>query len=231
MVLANVISNAVSDFTAWLDGVADNWWFLLIIFAVALLDSVIPVVPSETTVIVGGIAAGLTGQLVFVILFAALGAFCGDNLAYTIGSRFRPRVERFAAARPKFGRRLTWAHDQIQERGGPLLITARFIPGGRTALTLTSGITHQPWHWFARWIGIAAVIWASYAAILGAVAKDRFKENHTAAFLAAFGAALTVTVLIEVVRHLRNRGKPEVPSTGELATAVEAGDEAQSVHR
>ena len=81
----------------------------------------------------------------------------------------------------------------------------------RTALTLTSGITRQPRRWFAGWIAIAALVWASYAALLGAVAKDRFKENHTMAFVAAFGAAVGITLLIELVRHVRGRGQDSTP--------------------
>jgi membrane protein DedA with SNARE-associated domain len=200
-----VLASVVSDFTSWLDDVASNWWFLLVIFAVALLDSVLPIVPSETTVIIGGVAAGLSPWLALVILAGAAGAFAGDNLAYSIGSRFSSRVEGHAAARPKFAGRLRWARLQIRARGGPLLITARFIPGGRTALTLTSGITRQPRRWFAGWIAVAAVIWASYAALLGAVAGDRFQDNHTAAFAVAFGAAIGITLLIELVRHARGR--------------------------
>ena len=88
-------------------------------------------------------------------------------------------------------------------------MTARFIPGGRTALTITSGLTHQPQRWFASWIGLAAVIWASYAGGLGFIFGNRFKDNHTAAFLLAFGAALSITIVIEVVRHIRSKGKPE----------------------
>ena len=202
-----VFASVISDFTEWLDDVASNWWFLFVIFAIALLDSVIPVVPSETTVILGGIAAGLSGRLVLVIVAGALGAFLGDNMAYEIGARFSDRVQRFAARRPKFGERLEWARNQIRTRGGPLLITARFIPGGRTALTITSGVTRQPRRWFAGWIAAAAIIWATYAALLGALGKETFKDNHTAAFLVAFGAAIGVTVIIEVVRHVRSRGK------------------------
>lgn len=47
------------------------------------------------------------------------------------------------------------------------------------------------------------VIWATYAAGLGAVGGETFENNHTAAFLVAFGTALSVTILIEVIRHLR----------------------------
>jgi membrane protein DedA with SNARE-associated domain len=84
-----------------------------------------------------------------------------------------------------------------------LLITARFIPGGRSVLTISSGITKQPHPWFAGWVGLAAVIWATYAALLGYVGGKAFEDDHTKAFLLAFAAAITMTVTIEVVRHLR----------------------------
>ena len=88
---------------------------------------------------------------------------------------------------------LDWARDQIEERGGLLLITARFIPGGRTALTLSSGITRQPRLWFVRWTLIAATIWATYAAGLACIVGKPFKDDHTKAFWMAFGTALAST--------------------------------------
>ncbi|MCP5032344.1 MAG: DedA family protein, partial [Actinomycetia bacterium] len=51
----------------WLDSFSGSPWFYLVIFVIALLDSVIPVVPSETTVIVGGIAAG-QGDLAILLV-------------------------------------------------------------------------------------------------------------------------------------------------------------------
>lgn len=212
MLVASVFSwfgDRVTDLTDWLDDVSGKWWFLIVILVIALLDSVIPAVPSETTVIIGGVAAGTGNQtLALVILAGAAGAFLGDNLAYLIGDRFRGPVARFAISRPRFAERLEWARVQIRKRGGPLLITARFIPGGRTALTLTSGITQQPHRWFMRWIAVAALIWASYAAILGYVFGRTFEDNHTLAFLIAFATALAITVLIELVRHQREKRKP-----------------------
>ncbi|MBA3286570.1 MAG: DedA family protein [Acidimicrobiia bacterium] len=208
-----MVANVLTDLTDWLDEISGNWWFLLVIFAIAFLDSVVPVVPSETAVILGGVAAGAGDQsLPLVIVAGALGAFIGDNTAYTIGRRFSGRFERRAEHKQKTAHRLNWAREQIRTRGGLLLITARFIPGGRTALTVTSGITRQPRAWFAGWVALAAVIWASYAAGLGAVFGRRFKDNHTLAFLLAFGAALSITVVIEVIRHLRSSAAEEGPA-------------------
>ena len=211
-----VLANILTDLTDWLEDVSAEWWFLLVILGIAFFDSIIPIVPSETTVILGGVAAGAGDQsLILVILFGALGAFLGDNTAYLIGRRFAPWIQRRAETRPKSAARLEWARDQIKKRGGLLLITARFIPGGRTALTLSSGITHQPWRWFAAWVAVAALIWATYAAVLGAIFGQAFEVNHTLAFLLAFGAALSITIIIEVVRH--QRGKKTSATTPESA--------------
>ncbi len=201
-----LFANIFTDATGWLSDFSANWWFLAIIAVIAFLDAIIPIVPAETMVIIGGVAAGQGDQhLLAVIAVGAFGAFLGDNTAYLIGDRMSGYIQRRAQRRPKWQTRLDWAGEQIRVRGGPLLITARFIPGGRTALTVSSGVTHQPHGWFLRWIAVAAMIWATYAALLGYVGGKTFEDNHTLAFLVAFGAALGMTVLIEVVRHVRNR--------------------------
>jgi membrane-associated protein len=219
-----MIASIITDVTEWLDDFSANWWFLLIIFSVALLDSVFPVVPGETTVIAGGVAAGAGNQtLALVILAGAVGAFLGDNLAYAIGNRFEPRVRSWASRKPQRAIRLDAAALQIKKRGGLLLITARFIPGGRTILTVSSGITQQPRLWFAAWVAVAATIWATYAAGLGYLFGQAFEDNHTAAFWLAFGTALSITALLEVLRFLKERrARPRTETTSVVIT--HAGD-------
>jgi membrane protein DedA with SNARE-associated domain len=216
--MAVIVANIVTDLTDWLSDFSANWWFLLIIFTIALLDSVIPIVPGETTVIVGGVAAGAGDQtLALVILAGASGAFIGDNLAYTIGDKFGPRVHAWAERKPNRALRLESSRHQIRKRGGPLLITARFIPGGRTILTLSCGITHQPRRWFVTWVAIAAIIWATYAAVLGYLFGQAFEDDHALAFWLAFGTALGITALVEIIRWIRDRGR--VPDTAVIAHA------------
>jgi membrane-associated protein len=220
--------DVITELTDWLDNIADEWWFLLVILGIAFFDSVIPVVPSETAVIIGGVAAGQGDQsLPLVILCGAAGAFLGDNFAYLIGRRFSPAINRRAERRPKTAHRVDWARTQIRTRGGPLLITARFIPGGRTALTVTSGLTRQDHGWFARWIALAAVIWATYAAGLGYIFGNRFKDDHTVAFVLAFGCALAITVVVEIVRHVRKGSGPaEVAAVEFAAEATDTVEDA-----
>ena len=208
--LVSSIFSWISDLTDQLGDWAGNWWFLGVIFLIALLDSVVPVVPSETTVIVGGVAVA-TGDapypLIAVIAAGAAGAFIGDNMAYAIGKHWSGAFERRATRKPKFEAKLAWARGQMKARGGLLLITARFIPGGRTALTLASGITRQPRGWFVRWTFIAAIVWATYAAGLARIVGEPFADDHTKAFWIAFGTALGINVLIELVRHFRAKRK------------------------
>jgi membrane protein DedA with SNARE-associated domain len=213
-----LLASVISDLTGELDDLASNWWFIGVIFAFSLLDSIIPAVPSETSVIIGGVAAGTGEQeLALVIAAAALGAFVGDNTAYAIGRRAAGRLDRRAQRRPKFATKLRWATQQIEQRGGLLLVTARFVPGGRTILTLSSGATRQPRGWFVRWIAVAAVIWATYASLLGYIGGAAFEDDHTKAFLVAFGAALLSTVLIEVIGSRRRKRREAMVAAAEVA--------------
>ena len=224
--MIGIIANIITDVGEWLDEFSADRWFLLIIFAVALFDSVVPIVPGETTVIAGGVAAGAGNQtLAFVILAGAVGAFLGDNLAYTIGNRFEPRVRAWAERKPNRAARIDAAGMQIKKRGGLLLVTARFIPGGRTILTVSSGITRQPRLWFAAWVAVAATIWATYAAGLGYLFGQAFENNHTAAFWLAFGTALAITLLVELIRWSRERraGK-RTETSGTMITHADEAD-------
>ncbi|NBN89258.1 MAG: DedA family protein [Actinobacteria bacterium] len=197
---------AISTIFDSLRDLSDSPVFYLVIFVIAVLDSVFPVVPSETMVIIGGVAAGLGDlNILAVMAVGAAGAFVGDNMSFEIGLRAKDPVTRWYSRSEKRLKRLEWADRQIEERGGLLLITARFIPGGRTLLTLSCGITGQPHRWFAKWVGAAAVIWASYAALLGYAGGKTFEDNHTLAFVVAFTTAISITVLIEVIRHVRKR--------------------------
>jgi membrane protein DedA with SNARE-associated domain len=224
-----MFAGIITDATDWLDKVASHWWFLLVILLIAFLDAVIPIVPSETCVIIGGVAAADGSYpLPLVILCAAAGAFLGDNFSFMLGRKAGPWFERRADRKEKSRRRLDAAKRQIRERGGMLLITARFIPAGRTALTLACGITEQRQRWFVKWIAIAALIWATYASLLGYIGGAAFEDDHTKAFLFAFAIALGANLVIELVRHFvkRHRGGTEEAVTDlarDAAAEVEHG--------
>lgn len=192
----------------WLKDFSSSPWFYLIIFVIAALDSVLPIVPSETLVIIGGVSAGLGNLWIpLVIVVAVSGAFIGDNMSYLIGREASDWVIRRQTRTDKGAARMAKIVEQVHERGGLLLITARFIPGGRTALTLSCGVTKQPRRWFIGWVAVATVIWGNYAALLGFIGGKSFEDNHTLAFIIAFVSAFSITLVIELVRWLLKRAR------------------------
>ena len=108
----------------------------LIVFALALGDAVVPLLPSEAALITAGLLS-VVGDLTlgWVIAAGALGAFCGDGISYALGRVVgRPFQERFLTGKRARGA-LTWSRGQLEERGGLVLVVARYVPGGRTAAT------------------------------------------------------------------------------------------------
>jgi len=201
-----------------LNSYSNSPWLPLLVFVFAFADSLIPIVPSETIVIIGGVAAGQGDQQLAVVMAAAFaGAFLGDNAAYQLGSSASGFLTRTLFRGPGGAKRLETAAKHIRKRGGMLLVTARFIPGGRTAVTVSSGITRQPRRWFSSWVTLAAAIWAVYASLLGYIGGRTFQDNHAKAFLFAFVVAISATGLIELVRWLRHRQDP--PGSGEVGTS------------
>lgn len=76
---------------------------------------------------------------------------------------------------------------------------------GRKAVTLAAGLTHFPWRRFAVFDAVAAVIWASYAALLGYYGGRAFEEQPWKGLLLAVGIAFAVTLGSELVRSLLRR--------------------------
>jgi membrane-associated protein len=190
--------------------VADaSGWAYAIIFLFTCLDALLPVVPSETSVITAGVVAASGGlYLPLIVVAAAAGAFAGDNLAYLIGRRYGSGVEERFLRGPKGQKSIRWAERQLAERGGELIVVARFIPGGRTAVTLTAGTTAFPWKRFALYDTAAAIIWSLYAALLGYFGGKAFDNSAWKGLLLALGLALAVAGGVEAGRWLvkRRRG-------------------------
>jgi membrane protein DedA with SNARE-associated domain len=187
-------------------------WAYAAVFLLALLDAILPVVPSETAVITAGVVAA-SGRLSLplVVVSATVGAAAGDNLAYLIGRRFGGTVtDRFFSSK-KSQQRISWAEDQLHKRGGQLILIGRFIPGGRTVVTLSAGTLHYPWRRFVVLDAVAALVWALYASLLGYFGGRAFENAAWKGLLLALGVGLAVAGIVEAVRWVlrRRRGKSE----------------------
>jgi membrane-associated protein len=197
------------DFDQISDWVSDAWWSYPLIFVVAAVDAFFPLVPSETLLVIGGnLASSGDLALPLVILAGACGAILGDNISYGIGRWVGEKTVKRVFRSEKSHRRLEWAERTLDERGPYIILIARFIPGGRTAVTFSAGyIRSFPWRRFIVADVFAGFIWATYAALLGYYGGKTFEDHPWTGLLIALGLALTVGLLIEVGRHLWQRRK------------------------
>ncbi|MBX7269904.1 DedA family protein [Micromonospora sp. Llam7] len=194
-------------------------WVYLLLFGLTTVDAVFPLVPAEAAVIsVTVLATGGEPNLVLVIVAATIGATAGDHISYAIGrgggSR---RLERSPAdSRRRAGS--AWARRAVDRRGGMILVAARYLPGGRTAVTLTMGAVRYPLRSFAPFDLIAGATWALYCVLLGVFGGLAFERHPLHGILAGIGLSIAVTFLLELARRLRHRahrgtsrGRPPTP--------------------
>ncbi len=162
------------------EGALGSPWGLLALFALAAVDGFFPVVPSESLVITAGVLA-VTGRT------------AGDRLG------------RRAAAGSRRRAALEWAGRALATRGGSIIVVCRYIPGARTAVTLTAGAVRYPLRSFSFFDGVAALSWATYAALVGFLGGTAFEDEPIKGVVLGLGVAVSVAGLVELVRHARSR--------------------------
>jgi membrane-associated protein len=181
-------------------------WLLAVIVAMAVVDALLPVVPSEALIIGAGVAAAAGQQdLLVVIGAAALGSFIGESAGYLIGRAFGPAVRgRFAADGAKAA-----AYDRISTlltaRGGTVILTARFLPGGRTVATLTAGAIRYPVGRFLGFTALGTPLSAGWQAVLGYLGGATFAENPLFGLLFGLSLGTVAGLAIGAVQRLRAR--------------------------
>jgi membrane-associated protein len=176
----------------------------LIALLLPMLDAVIFVLPSEAAVIALGVATAGSAdpRIGILIALAAIGAFLGDNVSYLLGRRLGPLVEKRVFAAEKGARRREWAERSLERFGALIIVACRFIPGGRTAVTLTCGIIGYRRRSFVAATACAGVLWASYAFFIGRLGGTAFEDKPWIGLLLALGIVFVISALIEAARHV-----------------------------
>ncbi|MFD3402205.1 DedA family protein [Kribbella sp. NPDC058693] len=202
------MSDAILHFAGEL---MSSWWIYLALWGFAALDGFFPAIPSETLVVTAGEFAASSGEpnLYAVIVVAAVGAFIGDHVSYALGrgaggrllDRVKPGTKRQAA--------VLWARRSLAERGGLVLVVARYVPGGRTAVTLTMGSVRYPLRSFTPFAALAAISWGAYCTLVGFIGGKAFEDNPLKGVVLGIGLALLVTVIVELVRRRLRKRKPQ----------------------
>lgn len=198
------------------ESVAATPWVVLAVFVVAALDAVVPLSPSESTLIAVSVMSAQTGRpaIWLVVAAAAAGAFAGDVVSFRIGVRAGAGVLR----RLRAGRRglqvYAWARRTLTDRGGQVLVFARYLPGGRSASALAAGVLGYPAGRFQAWTAVGVSVWAAMAGGIG-YASGRFLEGRPwHALLLAYAGAAALLVIAEALRRVTSRQADEQVDPG-----------------
>jgi membrane-associated protein len=195
-------------------------WVLLVVFVVAGLDAVVPLSPSESTLITVSVVSGTTGHphIGLVIFAAAAGAFVGDVVSYRIGVRAGPGVLRRLQGKSRGLAAYHWARRTLDSRGGQVLVFARYLPGGRSASALAAGVVGYPAGRFQAWTALGVSLWAAMAGLIGYGCGIYFDGTLWKALLAAYVGAGVLLVAAEVARRV------SAPADEEVDAGADRGD-------
>ena len=149
-------------------------------------------------------------SLVGALIVGIIGVLIGDTFLYVIGRRYGRAVFTWPMFRRIFTpHRIKLAEDKIQNNGKIICFTARFAPGLRSPIFLTSGILRVPFAIFIGMDGFAALIsvpvWIYLAYFLGHQIERVFEIARTANVGIIIGIIVLVTVYIGIKFYLRKR--------------------------
>jgi membrane protein DedA with SNARE-associated domain len=201
-------SDVVDGIDAWLGLIAASPWALPTMAALVFADAFLVVVPGEAAVTAFGALAVANGTppLFAVILVAGAAAFCGDLCCYLVGRAVG--VERWAWMRgPRVRAALEWARARLERNAAVVLFTARFVPFARLAVNLAAGAARvNP----PRYLGVAAVAamaWAAYQAVIGAVVAALVPGGPVVAVIVSIVVAVGIGVGIDLVLARRRAAR------------------------
>lgn len=209
-----MIAELVQALEDWILAMAESFWVFPALYAFATVDGFFPPVPSESVVIALGSLNRSAGvpNLGLVLLFAALGAFTGDQIAYQIGKKINVRRLQFMRS-TRAQAALDWAERSLERRGASFIIAARYVPIGRVAVNMTAGAVgyHRP-----RFMGltaIAAVTWACYSALIGIASGSLLEGQPILAIVVGIVGGVILGIVVDRIIHWLSArsGSPSLP--------------------
>ena len=150
------------------------------VFALMLLETLFPPIPSEVILPLAGMRAGQgTLGLPGVIGAATAGAMVGNLFWYGVArSISHDRFRRFIDG---YGRWLTldWhdvetAQDLFRRRASWIVCVGRFLPNLRTIISVPAGLAHMPMGRFLLWSTLGTAVWSAGLAGGGYLLGARF---------------------------------------------------------
>jgi membrane protein DedA with SNARE-associated domain len=186
----------------WISAFMEGGGYLSIVLLM-LMEALVPPIPSELIMPVGGLMAS-RGELnvVGVVLAGTLGSLLGAFLWYGGGLALgRARVRQFAE---RHGRWLTLTPKQVDDaqkwfdlHGTQAVFFGRLVPQVRVFISLPAGIARMNLQKFVLWTTLGAALWNSILVGLAYWLADEYEGIH-----AWFNPISTAIVILLIAWYL-----------------------------
>lgn len=189
-------------------------WVYALLFAIIFVETgvvVMPFLPGDSLLFVVGALCGLgLMELGIVMPLLVVAAVAGDQMNYSIGSFFGPKVWQWEHSRFFNKRAFNQAHDFYEKYGGITIIVARFLPFIRTFVPFVAGVAAMSRGKFTAYNIIGALIWVLGITTLGYVFGNMpwVKSNMSV----IIWALIIVPGLLALFGAWRARRKSMVPA-------------------
>jgi membrane protein DedA with SNARE-associated domain len=198
----------MTDFIAWMNGLPSPLVYLVLTMGAAI-ENIVPAVPADTFVALGGFLAG-AGDL--NVWWVAIGTITANVLG-AIGVFYVSRRHGAGFFRRGFGKRLMSPHQMermgtFYERWGVLaMFGSRFLPGLRAIVPVFAGATHQPWTRVVPPLALASAIWYGGLVALGLLAGQNLGilSERLGSISGALGTAAMLVGGVFVAWWVRSR--------------------------
>nr|UOP04920.1 DedA family protein [Conchiformibius kuhniae] len=159
---------------ALLETFFQNFGYAAVFFVLVVCGFGVPI-PEDITLVVSGIISGL-GYANVHLMFAVgmLGVLVGDGIMFLLGRFYGERILQFRLVRKLMPpKRYAQVQKKFDQYGNYVLFVARFLPGLRSPIFMTAGMSGKVSFW--RWLlmdGLAALVSVPLWVYLGYAGAD-----------------------------------------------------------
>ena len=201
----------MGDFLTWLDSLPGPTLYLVLGVGAAL-ENVIPAIPADTFVALGGLLSAVgtvsaRGVFLTTWLCNVASALVMYRLGYAHGRMlFETRIGHFLLKPHQLERMARF----YARWGLPAIFLTRFLPGVRSVVPVFAGITHQKWLPVAVPIALASAIWYGALVLLGRWAGENLDVlgRLLGRVQSVLGALAVVLVALAATWWWRSRHPP-----------------------
>ena len=204
--IPQIISDSVKD--------NPNVAYLVICFAM-FLENIIPPIPSEIIMPLGGYFV-YQGSLNFyvLVLFGTVGTLLGSFPWYFLGKSLNEqKISKFLDRKGKFlgisSNDLSKSRLWFDKYGTLLVFWGRLIPGIRTLISVPAGIELMPMGTFFIWTSLGTLIWVTILTTAGYLFGENYQNisSYIDTFKIFLKPVFFIFLVFLSIKFLRNYNK------------------------